>query len=52
MSNKITLIDILSPNMKFGMWGKFKTKAWNFVLPPHIRLVVPEPKEKKRGSDE
>jgi len=25
---------------KTTIFGKFKTKLWNFLLPPHIRLKI------------
>lgn len=31
---------IIEENEKLSLWGKIKTKIWNFILPPHIRLTI------------
>ena len=37
------LIELYRPKyMKRTRWNRFKVAVWNFVLPPHVHLNLPE----------
>ena len=33
-------IYIVEPGIHQGWWDRFKTRIWNFILPPHLRLEI------------
>jgi len=37
---EIYTIQIVNQEIKPTLFNRFKTKVWNFILPPHIRLGI------------
>lgn len=46
---KYLQVDVAPGYYKHTIWNRFKTRAWNFILPPHIKLSI---KDSTQESEE
>jgi len=36
--------------MKRTLFNRFKTALWNFILPPHVHLLLPKQEKEKEAE--
>lgn len=49
-TKELPYLEIGTPHrMKYTLFNRFKTAAWNFILPPHVHLSLRKPKSEEKS---